>query len=67
MNDHNDKFDRTILTSIALSFVTPTVMIGQKLGSELLNLLEEMGKSSEEIFRGERLPLLKNNHTSLSE
>ncbi|BAQ65276.1 hypothetical protein [Geminocystis sp. NIES-3709] len=57
----NDKLDRTFLTSIALSFFTPSVIIGQKLGGELLELLEEMGKSSEEIFRGERLPLLKNH------
>jgi hypothetical protein len=63
----NDKLDRTILTSIALSFLTPSVIIGQKLGSELLNLLEEIGKSSEEIFRGERLPLLKNHKTDLSQ
>jgi len=63
----NDKLDRTILTSIALSFLTPSVIIGQKLGSELLNLLEEMGKSSEEIFRGERLPLLKQDKKDLSE
>lgn len=63
----NDKLDRTILTSIVLSFVTPSVIIGQKLGSELLDLLEDIGKSSEEIFRGERLPLLKDHKTDLSE
>lgn len=63
----NDKLDRTILTSIVLSIITPPVIIGQKLGSELLNLLEEIGKNSEEIFRGERLPLLKDHKPDFNE
>jgi len=55
-----NKFEKTFLISLSLSFFSPSVIIAQKLGEDLLLLLEEMGKSSEEIFRGERLPLLKN-------
>lgn len=44
----------------ALSLLTPPVIFGQILANNFLNLLVDMGKASEEIFRGERLPLLKN-------
>lgn len=55
----NNQLDRTLFTSIVLGFFTSSLIISKKLNSELLDLLEEVGKSSEEIFRGERLPLLK--------
>ncbi|NCO74137.1 MAG: hypothetical protein GW795_11975 [Cyanobacteria bacterium] len=50
-----------ILSQMALSLLTPSVVITQLLGNEIMELLENMGKASEEIFRGERLPILKNH------
>jgi hypothetical protein len=48
------------LPCFALSLLTPPVVLGQMLGNNLMGLLVDMGKASEEIFRGERLPILKN-------
>lgn len=52
------QIDRQFLSSIILGIATPSVLISQKLGESLMTILEETGKASEEIFRGERLPLL---------
>lgn len=51
----------TFVSQMALSLLTPTVIITQIIESEFIEVLEEMGKASEEIFRGERLPILKNH------
>lgn len=48
------------LLSFALSLLTPPVVLGEMLGNNFMSLLVDMGKASEEIFRGERLPILKN-------
>ena len=52
----------SLIPQFILGIVTPTFMISKLSGEQLMNLLEDMGKASEEIFRGERLPLLKDNH-----
>jgi hypothetical protein len=57
---NQDKFN-TFVSQMALSLLTPTVIITKIIESELIETLEEMGKASEEIFRGERLPILKNH------
>ena len=56
------KNSHTLLPQLLLSFLTPTMMISKMSGEKLINLLEDMGKTSEEIFRGERLPLLKDHY-----
>ena len=48
-----------ILPQIALSLLTPPTMIMFMIGDETLQLLKDIGESTEEIFRGERLPILK--------
>lgn len=48
------------LPCFALSLLTPPMVFGQILGNHLMGFLVDMGKASEEIFRGERLPILKN-------
>lgn len=58
MNQHNFNI---FVSQMALSLLTPTVMITKIVESELVMMLEDMGKASEEIFRGERLPILKNH------
>ncbi len=50
------------LPYFALSLLTPPVVLAQMLGDNLMTLLVDMGKASEEIFRGERLPVLKNTN-----
>lgn len=57
---NQDKFN-TFVSQTALSLLTPTVIITKIIESEFIEVLEEMGKASEEIFRGERLPILKNH------
>jgi hypothetical protein len=51
----------TFVSQMALSLLTPAVIITKIIESELIEMLEDMGKASEEIFRGERLPVLKNH------
>ncbi|BAQ61574.1 hypothetical protein GM3708_1980 [Geminocystis sp. NIES-3708] len=58
MNQNNFN---TFISQMALSLFTPTVIITKIVESELVVMLEDMGKASEEIFRGERLPILKNH------
>lgn len=55
-----------IISEIALSFLTPPTMIMSMLGKNALQMLEEIGKSSEEIFRGERLPILNQHDLSVN-
>ena len=62
IDDMSTKNSSTWLSQLWLSFLTPTVMIGQMSTEKLIDLLEDMGKSSEELFRGERLPLLKDHY-----
>ncbi|AFZ55398.1 hypothetical protein VKI21_02495 [Cyanobacterium aponinum UTEX 3222] len=59
MADQKSSFQ---LPCVALSLLTPPMVLGQMLGNNLMSLLVDMGKASEEIFRGERLPILKNNN-----
>ncbi len=58
----SDKNTHKLLPEVFLSILTPTMMITKMSGENLVNLLEEMGKASEEIFRGERLPILKDHY-----
>ncbi|WP_330202666.1 hypothetical protein [Cyanobacterium sp. Dongsha4] len=57
-----DQKSSSQLSCVALSLLTPPMVLGQMLGSNVMSLLVDMGKASEEIFRGERLPVLKNNN-----
>ncbi|MGK7946525.1 MAG: hypothetical protein AB4058_18850 [Microcystaceae cyanobacterium] len=45
-------------TAILLSLVTPPFLLGITVIDSLTQGLKELGSMSEEIFRGERLPLL---------
>ena len=51
-----------LFSQLLLSFLSPTVMLGKMSSDNLINLLEDIGKASEEIFRGERLPVLKDHY-----
>ena len=51
----------SIIPQLILGIVTPTMMITKVSGEKIIDLLEDMGKASEEIFRGERLPILKDH------
>ncbi len=44
-----------------VGILAPPVVMGQLVGNMLMDMLENMGKDSEEIFRAQRLPLLKEN------
>ena len=55
-----------ILPRIALSLLTPPTMLILMLGNGTWRLLREIGESTEEVFRGERLPILK-QHDSIKE
>ena len=55
------KNSQTFLPQILLSIITPTFVITRISGDNLIKLSENIGKASEEIFRGERLPILKDN------
>lgn len=54
----------TFLSNIALSFLTPPTMLMFITEKTALELLENIGESAEEIFRGERLPILHNHEIS---
>ncbi|MGK7934015.1 MAG: hypothetical protein AB4041_21650 [Microcystaceae cyanobacterium] len=45
-------------TTIFLSLVTPPFLLGVTALNAITQGLKELGEMSEEIFRGERLPLL---------
>ena len=51
----------SIIPQLILGLMTPTIMITKASGEKIIDLLEDMGKASEEIFRGERLPILKDH------
>lgn len=44
---------------VLLSLAMGPVLLGVLTGTALLNTLTELGRTSEEVFRGDRLPLLK--------
>ena len=46
------------LTQVALSISSGVFLLGLNVGNFLLEQVLELSKASEEIFRGERLPLL---------
>ena len=48
-----------ILGEMLIVLSTGPLLLGILGTQAAMNFLEEMGKTSEEIFRGERLPLLK--------
>lgn len=52
-----------LFSQLLLSFLSPTIIIGKMSADHLINLFEDMGKASEEIFRGERLPILKDHYS----
>jgi Trk K+ transport system NAD-binding subunit len=62
---NKNKFN-IIAFQMTLSLFTPTVIIAKIVESELIEMLENMGKASEEIFRGERLPILKDHPSNIS-
>ncbi|HIK29647.1 MAG TPA: hypothetical protein IGR89_16595 [Oscillatoriaceae cyanobacterium M7585_C2015_266] len=45
-------------SNILLSLATAPVLLGLGAGQNLAKFLQEVGEASEEIFRGERLPIL---------
>ncbi len=50
-----------ILSQIALSLLSPPIVVLFLMEKGALQLLEDIGESTEEIFRGERLPII-NQH-----
>ncbi len=64
MNQNKNNFN-SFISQIALSLLTPTVIVTKIVEYELIQILEDMGKASEEIFRGERLPILTNHHSDI--
>jgi hypothetical protein len=52
-----------LFSQLLLSLLTPTIICGKMSSESLINLFEDMGKASEEIFRGERLPILKDHYS----
>ncbi len=58
----SSKNSHRLFPQLLLSLVTPTMMVSKITGDNLINLLEDMGKASEEVFRGQRLPILKDHY-----
>lgn len=54
----DDKKQGKIFTKISLSFLTSPFLLGLMSLESILQELQEMGKASEEVFRGDRLPIL---------
>jgi hypothetical protein len=46
------------VTSVLISLSTPPVLLGLIAATEAIQVLQGLGKASEEFFRGERLPTL---------
>ncbi len=49
------------LSRLALSVLTPPAILLFMAEKTALELLENIGESAEEIFRGERLPIIDNH------
>jgi hypothetical protein len=54
-------------TGLLLSLTTAPLLLFLVGSRALATLIQEMGQTSEEIFRGERLPLLKISASSLDD
>lgn len=49
-----------MLLELAVSFITPSMLLGLTISHHIGEIMDEIGEASEEIFRGEHLPILKN-------
>jgi hypothetical protein len=54
----DDKKQEMIFNKISLSFLTTPFLLGLITVETILEGLKEMGQASEELFRGDRLPIL---------
>jgi hypothetical protein len=54
-------------TKVLLSLTTAPLLLFLVGSRALATLIQEMGQTSEEVFRGERLPLLKISASSLDD
>jgi hypothetical protein len=54
-------------TQVLLSLTTAPLLLFLVGSRALATLIQEMGQTSEEVFRGERLPLLKISASSLDD
>ena len=52
-----------LIPQLFLSLLTVPMMTTKMSGEKLIDMLEQMGKASEEVFRGERLPILRDHHS----
>lgn len=58
--NNKDKKDNAFLLEISLGLLTPPILLGLTVSREMAEIMENLGKASEEIFRGQHLPILKN-------
>lgn len=60
--DNKDKKYNSSLLEISIGLLTPPVLLGLTISREMGQIMDSMGEASEEIFRGEHLPILKNKN-----
>jgi len=60
----NQELTKTLPLQVGISVLTPTILIGLTIAKEIGDFMENMGIASEEIFRGQNLPVLKTNNSS---
>nr|OEJ79018.1 hypothetical protein A5482_11625 [Cyanobacterium sp. IPPAS B-1200] len=53
-NNHNP-----FVLELGISILTPPILLGLRISREMGGMMDSLGKASEEIFRGQHLPILK--------
>jgi len=60
----NKEFKKTLPLQVGIGVLTPTILIGLTISKEIGDFIENIGIASEEIFRGQHLPVLKTKNSS---
>ncbi|AFZ48106.1 hypothetical protein Cyast_2156 [Cyanobacterium stanieri PCC 7202] len=60
--NNKDKKDNSFLLEIGMGLLTPPILLGITISREVGEIMESLGEASEEIFRGQHLPILKNKN-----
>ncbi len=60
----DQKSKTTLPIQIGISLLTPPILVGLTIAREISDMMTNMGVASEEIFRGQHLPILKTNNSN---
>ncbi|MGY6530225.1 MAG: hypothetical protein ACXITR_09875 [Cyanobacterium sp.] len=55
----NQQNQNPFILELGISILTPPILLGLSISREVGEVMNSLGKASEEIFRGQHLPILK--------